>query len=132
MFEGIAVERLPVVDHRPDLDRDQVSPARSVKWVPLSVRTVWSRQATASIRPAQEVGGGPARHLLVQFDEGELRRPIDRDDGMEPALSGSHLGDVDMEIADRISIQLALGRAFVSTWATRSFHEAASNVGSGT
>jgi hypothetical protein len=29
---------------------------------------------------AQEVRGGAAGHFLVQFNEGELRRPIDRDD----------------------------------------------------
>jgi hypothetical protein len=44
--------------------------------------------------------------------EGELRGPIDRDDEMEPALRGSDLGDVDMEIADRIDLELALGRGF--------------------
>ena len=47
---------------------------------------------------AQEVCGRFARHLLVQFDEGELRGPVDRDDEeMVFALSGSNFGDVDME-----------------------------------
>jgi hypothetical protein len=36
----------------------------------------------------------------VQFDEGELRGPVDRDDEIELALSGSDLGDIDMEMAD--------------------------------
>jgi hypothetical protein len=48
----------------------------------------------------------------VQFDEGELRGPIDCNDEIELALSGSDLGDVDMEIADRIDLELALGRGF--------------------
>src|SRR5208282_6768620 len=61
---------------------------------------------------AQEVSGGPAGDLFVQFDEGELRRPIDGDNEVELALSGSNLGDVDMEIADRIDLELALGRGF--------------------
>ena len=61
---------------------------------------------------AQEVSGGPARDLFVQFDEGELRGPIDCNDEIELALSGSNLGDVDMEIADRIDLELALGRGF--------------------
>jgi hypothetical protein len=39
----------------------------------------------------QEVPGGPARDLLMQFNEGELRRPIDRDDEIELALSASDL-----------------------------------------
>ena len=65
-----------------------------------------------SAEAAQEVRGRAARHLLMQFDEGELRGPINRDDEMEPALRGSDLGDVDMEIADRVSLELTLGRSF--------------------
>jgi hypothetical protein len=61
---------------------------------------------------AQEVSGGPARDLFVQFDQGELRGPIDCNDEIELALSGSNLGDVDMEIANRIGLELALGRGF--------------------
>jgi hypothetical protein len=43
----------------------------------------------------------------VQFDEGELRGPVDRDEEIELALSGSNLGDVDMEIADRVAVDTA-------------------------
>ena len=59
----------------------------------------------------QEISGGPPRDFLVQFDEGELRGPVDRDDEIELALSGSDLGEVDMEIADRIGLELTLGRS---------------------
>src|SRR5271163_4886640 len=48
----------------------------------------------------------------MQFNEGELRPPIDRDNEIELALSGSDLGDIDMEIADWIGLELALGRSF--------------------
>ena len=48
----------------------------------------------------------------MQFDEGELRGPVDRDEEIELALSGSNFGDVDMEIADRVSLELALGLGF--------------------
>jgi hypothetical protein len=61
---------------------------------------------------ARGVRGHAARHLLMQFDEDELRGPIDRDEEMELSLSGSNLGDVDMEISDRVSLELALGRSF--------------------
>ena len=67
---------------------------------------------------AQEVSGGLARDLLVQFDDGELRRPIDRDDEIELALSGSNLGDVDMEIAGS-ALNLRLGEASPSTCGSR-------------
>ena len=61
---------------------------------------------------AQEVPRGAARHLLVQLDEGELRRSVDGDDEVELALRSSNLGDVDMKIADRIGLELALGGGF--------------------
>ena len=48
----------------------------------------------------------------MPFNEGELRPPIDRDNEIELALSGSDLGDIDMEIADWIGLELALGRSF--------------------
>ena len=36
---------------------------------------------------AQEVRSRAASHLLVQFDEGELRRPVDCDDEIELTFS---------------------------------------------
>ena len=60
----------------------------------------------------QEVGRGPRRGFRMQFGEGELGGPINRDDEVELALSGSNLGDVDVEEADRIGLELALGRRF--------------------
>jgi hypothetical protein len=47
----------------------------------------------------------------MQFDEGKLRGPIDRDEEMELSRSGSNLGDVDMAIADRVALNLRLGEA---------------------
>ena len=63
-------------------------------------------------QPAQEVPGRAARHLLMQLDESELRGSIDGDEEIELALGGSNLGDVDMEIADRIGLELAFRRGF--------------------
>jgi hypothetical protein len=60
----------------------------------------------------QEVPRSAARHLLMQLDEGELRRSVDGDEQVELALRGSNLGDVDMKIADRISLEFAFGRGF--------------------
>ncbi len=58
---------------------------------------------------AQEVPCGAARHLLVHLDDDELRRSVDGDDEGELALRSSNLGDVDMEIADRIGLEFAFG-----------------------
>ena len=61
---------------------------------------------------AQEVPRGATRHLLVDLDEGELRRSVDGNDEVELAVSGSNLGEVDMKIADRIGLEFAFGRGF--------------------
>ena len=58
---------------------------------------------------AREVPRSAARHLLMQFDEGELRRSVDGDEQVELALRGSNLGDVDMKIADRVGLEFPLG-----------------------
>jgi hypothetical protein len=46
---------------------------------------------------------GVARHLLVHLDEGELRRSVEGNDEVDLALRSSNLGEVDMQVADRIS-----------------------------
>ena len=50
-------------------------------------------------------GGGPSR-LPDQLHEGELAGAIDGDVEVELAFSGLELSDVDVEIADRISLEL--------------------------
>jgi hypothetical protein len=57
---------------------------------------------------AEEVGRDPRRGFLVQLDEGELRGAVDGDEQVELALLGPDLGDVDMEVADRVALELAL------------------------
>ena len=42
IFEGMRSEGLPLGDHLPDFHRRPELPVGSVKWVPLSVRTVWT------------------------------------------------------------------------------------------
>jgi hypothetical protein len=58
---------------------------------------------------AEEVCRGLAQRLLVQLDEGELRRAVDRHQHVELALLRAHLGDVDVEVADGIGLELPLG-----------------------
>ena len=112
VFEGMREEGPPVSDHVPDLCRGP--------GIAGGIGEVGSVIGEDGVDPvgdgldeaAQEVRGRAARHLLMQFDEGELRGPVDGDDEMELALDGSHLGEVDMEIADRVGLELALGRGF--------------------
>ena len=46
----------------------------------------------------------------MQFDEGELGGAVDGHEQVELAFGGLHLGDVDVEVADRVALELLLGR----------------------
>ena len=54
---------------------------------------------------SRHAGGG----LFVQLDEGELGGSVDRDEQVKLALFGANLGDVDVEVADRVALELPLG-----------------------
>ena len=54
-------------------------------------------------------GGGPSR-LPDQLHEGELAGAIDGDVEVELAFSGLELSNVDVEVADRVSLELFLRR----------------------
>ena len=51
---------------------------------------------------AQEVGGGLSCRFHFKPGERELGRPVDRDEEVELAFLRSNLGDVDVEVSDRI------------------------------
>ena len=55
----------------------------------------------------QEVGRDTGCGLLVQLDERELGRAVDRDEQVESALLGPNLRDVYVEVADRVALELA-------------------------
>lgn len=59
---------------------------------------------------AEEVCRRAAGDLLVKFDEGEFGRAVDCHKQIEPALRRTDFRDVDMEIADRIDLELPLCR----------------------
>jgi len=50
----------------------------------------------------EELGSDAARGSRMELGEGELGHSVDGDEQMELAFLGAHLGDVDMDIADRI------------------------------
>ena len=53
--------------------------------------------------------GGHGGCLLMELDKGELRRAVDGDEEMELALFCPDFGDVDMEEADRVGLELPFG-----------------------
>src|SRR5262245_61308699 len=73
-----------------------------VNWIPLSVRTVWILYGTAAIRASRNAA---AEVLAVFLTSCELAGAIDSDIEVELAFGGLDLGDVDVEIANRISLE---------------------------
>jgi len=58
----------------------------------------------------QEDGRGRSAGLLHKLYEGKFAGPIDRNIQVQLAFGGPYFGDVDVEIADRISLELLLVR----------------------
>ncbi|ESY52262.1 hypothetical protein X744_29585 [Mesorhizobium sp. LNJC372A00] len=54
-------------------------------------------------QPEQELFRDGDGGLLVQLDEGELRGAVDSDEHVQFALLGPDLGNVDVEVADRVA-----------------------------
>ena len=108
IFEGMRSEGLLVGDHLPDFHR-RPGVASGIG----EVGSVVGKNRVNPVRdsldqPAQEICGVASRDRLAELDKGELRGPVDRDEEIELALGGSNLGDIDMEIADRIGLELPL------------------------
>jgi hypothetical protein len=58
---------------------------------------------------AEEVGGDALRGALMELGEGELRGPVDGYEEVDPALLGADLGDVEVEVAERVGLRLRTG-----------------------
>ena len=54
----------------------------------------------------QEIGGDAAGSPGVQLGEGELGGAVDGNEEVELAFLGPHLGDVDVEVADRVGLEV--------------------------
>ena len=59
---------------------------------------------------AQEIASCAPLGLAMKFDEDEFARSIDGDEHVELAFGALHLGDIDVEEADRIALELGLDR----------------------
>ena len=59
---------------------------------------------------AQEISGDASRGLFVQFHEGKLGDPVDGNQQVKPTLSSLNLGNVDVKVAERVDLELALAR----------------------
>ena len=105
-IEGMATEENSFRAHRLDIRygppvASRISEVRAVIRQN-GVDLVWNSVSDI----AQEVCCDPAHRLAVKFNKRELRRPINGNEEIEPALDSLHFGDIDMEEADRIDLEL--------------------------
>ena len=56
----------------------------------------------------QELGGDHLARFAMSLDERELAGAVDPHEQAQLSLGGLHLGDVDVEVADRVGLELAL------------------------
>ena len=59
---------------------------------------------------AWEVSCDASRSPLVQLHEGELGDSVDGNQQVKPALSSLNVGHVDVEVDERVGLELALSR----------------------
>ena len=105
ILERVCPDRRAAVEREPDI----VCRRAGVSWRG-EVGTVVGQDDVDAIRHGldqrpQEVSGDPARGLLVQFDEGKLCGAIDGNQEVELALFSSDLGDVHVEVAERVGFE---------------------------
>lgn len=56
----------------------------------------------------EEIARDPAGGLFDQLGKGEFGCPVNGHEEIEPAFSRLHLGDINVEIADRVALELLL------------------------
>ena len=108
-LEGVRAESPSLAEHLLDLRR---APSLAGRVGEMNAIVGERRMDLVGNRLDQSVEkarGGFCRGSLMQLDEGELRRSIDRHEHIEFAFGRAHLGDIDMEIADRIGFEFPLG-----------------------
>lgn len=111
-IEGIATEEKPFCPHRLDVS-DRPPVAGGISEVRAVIRQngvdlVWNSFSEI----AEGVCCNPSRRLAVNFNERELRHATNGNEEIEPALGSLHFGDIDMEEADRIDLELLFGDFF--------------------
>jgi len=109
-FEGMSPEQFSVCDGFSDQWYGRPSGARRSKLNAVISENCVDPVGHGRNQPQQELSRYSRGGSFVQFDEDELRRPIDGDEHVQLTLLGAHLGNVDVEVADRIVFELLLVR----------------------
>jgi hypothetical protein len=105
-FECVAAERQALRPHRFDVVGCPAIAGRIGE-----MRSIVSEYDVDPVRygrgeVAQEVASDPASGFLVQLYKGELGGSVDGDQQVELSLLGSHLSEIDVEVADWIRLEL--------------------------
>src|SRR5215211_1929941 len=104
-FERMAPERHPLCPHRANVFR-RPPVTRGLREVGAVVRQHDADfVGHGSGKGPEEVASDAPGDLVVELDEGELRRAVDGDQEIELALFGSDLGDVEVEEANRVALE---------------------------
>ena len=120
VFEGMAPEEFAFSDHLLDVSR---RPALTFGVSELNAIVCEDRVnlvGNGLNKVQQELFGDGSCCPVVEFHIDKLAGPVDGNKEMKLAFCRSHFGNVDMEIANRISLELLLGALLPSTSGNRS------------
>lgn len=106
VLEGVGAKEFASLDGQLDFRRGRAGVSRRSE-----VGAVIGKHRMHLVRDGfeqspKEVAGYPPGGFFVHLDEGELRGSVDGNEEIQPALLGTDLGDVDMEVPDRIGLEL--------------------------
>ena len=109
-LEGVAAEQHLLGAHRSDLLRRPRVAGRLGEMRAVIGEHGVDLVGNGGSKGPQEIAGDPARDFLVQLGEGELGGPIDGHEQVKPAFFDVHLSDIDVEVADRVPLELCTER----------------------
>jgi len=109
-FEGMAAERQLLCPHFLDVFRRPAIAGRVGEMRPIVGEHDVDPVRHGCGEMAQKVTGDPAGGFFMEFVKGELGRPVDGHQQVEFALLSPYLGKIDVEVTDRIRLELLSGR----------------------
>jgi hypothetical protein len=105
-FESVGTEEFASFDGFFDLGDGGATAARYGKVDAVAGENRMNLVRYGRDETAKEAGGNLRRRFLMQFGEGELRGTVDANEEVELTLFCPDFGDVDIEEADRVGLEL--------------------------
>jgi len=107
-FEGVGAEQLSVRHRLSDQRHRRAASARRREVDAVVGQHGVDLVGDHFIQPPEEVASRPLLGFSMKLDERELAGPVDGDEHVESALGSTHFGEVDVEEADRVALELRL------------------------